>query len=568
MYSERSIKFAFDKVTGEIIDADDIFDDRLTGFEIRKKYNQNEIIPHCLECENQLSVSISIYDRIYFKHYPTEDFCFLKDENLSPKEKSEFYDILKSKESERHKYLKNRIGELLLKIEGISEVNIDNQFIFDGNNKRKPDVFCKYYDKKIVFEIQLSSLSQRYILSRHNFYKAKGIYLIWILDNFDVLGQTQTEKDIKYLSKHQNFFKLNEDAEEFNLTCKYKFTFLSSENKFMDKWNEVYIPIEKLKFDSDNYEVYFYNFNQQKDVIIELQKKNQEKINAEKLKQELAEQEKKKIDDDLKAKKRLNAKIDEVLYEIKRLKDKQIAVYDSVTNLLREFEENELEAFNLRLNLDKNNKICEWITKGTQKDFSFIKFILQSSYIEYDCNLIRDDIGNTIINFLYNNKELPFLYFFKMLLIRGYKFKKEDEILIIESFPNELHKANSLITVSYLANQFENNNFIKYLLDFEKIVCIIESAKQGKIIGYKYKSNEWLNFANNVLEYHSSYWEYVELAFKQFGLFDKITQLDTKKSFQKKLFIYYSKDIKTDYSFDYLFGALYPEIGEINRLKL
>lgn len=30
MYSERSIKFAFDKVTGEIIDADEIFDDRLT----------------------------------------------------------------------------------------------------------------------------------------------------------------------------------------------------------------------------------------------------------------------------------------------------------------------------------------------------------------------------------------------------------------------------------------------------------------------------------------------------------------------------------------------------------
>ena len=124
------------------------------------------------------------------------------------------------------------------------------------------------------------------------------------------------------------------------------------------------------------------------------------------------------------------------------------------------------------------------------------------------------------------------------------------------------------ITISYLANQFENYNFIKYLLDFEKVVCIIESAKQGKIIGYKYKSNEWLNFANNVLEYHSSYWEYVELAFKHFGLFDKIIQLDTKKSFQKKLFMYYSKEIKTDYKFDYLFAALYPEISEVKRLRL
>lgn len=563
MNYERSIKFAFDKVTAEIINADDVFDDRLIGFEIRKKYNRDEIIPYCLECENQFAVSSSKYDKLHFKHLPTDDYCILKDENLSPKVKEEYYEIYKSKESERHKYLKNRIGNSVSKIDGISEVNIDNKFILNGKEKRKPDVYCKYYDKEIVFEIQLSNLSQRYILSRYDFYKAKGIYLIWILDDFDVKGQSQMEKDIKYLSKHQNFFKLNEEQENFSLTCTYKFTFLSNENEFRDKWNEVNISIEKLKFDKDNYEVYFYDFGKEKDTIIELQKRNEEKINKEKTLKLKQEEEQKKLDEELEAKRRLVIKIDDILNEIKRLKDSQIVVYNSVTEELMNFDENELIAFNSRLNLDKNHKLFEWITKATRNDFHFIKFILESSYIEFNVNLMKDNDGNNVLNYLFNNKNLHFVSLFKLILKKGYKFTKEDEKYIIDSFPNETHKADSLITISYLANGFENYNFIQYLFDFERVICIIESAKQNRIIGYKYKADKWIDFANNVIEYYPEYWEYIELAFKEFGLYDKLIELDLKKSFQKKLFLHYSKVVKTNYSIDYLFGALYPEIGKL-----
>ena len=40
MATERAIKYAIDKNTGEIIDADELYDDRLIGFETRKKYNR------------------------------------------------------------------------------------------------------------------------------------------------------------------------------------------------------------------------------------------------------------------------------------------------------------------------------------------------------------------------------------------------------------------------------------------------------------------------------------------------------------------------------------------------
>ena len=42
---------------------------------------------------------------------------------------------------------------------------------------------------------------------------------------------------------------------------------------------------------------------------------------------------------------------------------------------LMNFEEGELIAFNSRLNLDNNHKLFEWLTKATQNDFHFIKFI-------------------------------------------------------------------------------------------------------------------------------------------------------------------------------------------------
>ena len=566
MNYDRSIKLALDKTTGEIINAEDVFDDRFIGFELRKKYNREETTPYCLECGNKYSVSSSKYDRLHFKHIPTDDYCVLKDENLSPKVKEEFYDIYKSKESDRHKYLKNRIGKTLNRIDGISKILIDNKFIFNGKDKRKPDVYCRYFDKEIVFEIQLSNLSQRYILSRFDFYRNKGIYLIWILDNFNMLGQSQMEKDIKYLSNHQNFFKLDEETEDFKLHCTYKFTFLSNENKFMDKWNEVIIPLEKLKFDKKNFETYFYNFGQEKATILELQQKNKVKIEKEVLEKENQEQKLKKAKEKVDSEKKLEKNINSILIEIKRLKDSHIVNYDSVIKDLREFEKFELEKFNSRLKLDINNKLQEWFTLATIDDYGFIKFILECIYIEYDTNLIRDNKGNKIIDYLFNNKQLVHsITFFRLLLKRGYKFCKKDEIYLINSFANEPQKAVSLIAISYLSNGFENPNFVQYLFDFETVVCIIESAKQERIIGYKYKPNEWINFANNAIQYYPKYWEYIELAFKHFGLFEKLIALDVNESFRKKLLTFYSTKNETNYSFDYLFSALYPEIGGVNH---
>jgi len=212
---ERSIKIGFDKLSGEILEADDVFDKKKAAFEVRRQFHKDEFELYCCECHQKLEVSTSKYDRLHFKHQKNAEYCILKDENLSPAELEQFTKILKAKESTRHKELKNKIGERLRNIPGIdpSSPAIDDRFIVRGSEKRRPDVYCKYHEKEIVFEIQLSDLSLRYILSRHDFYKEQGIYLVWILDNFNVRDQSQLERDIKYLTKYQNFFKLDETSE-------------------------------------------------------------------------------------------------------------------------------------------------------------------------------------------------------------------------------------------------------------------------------------------------------------------------------------------------------------------
>jgi hypothetical protein len=83
----RSIKVAFDKLSGEILDADDVFEITKDAFAIREQFHMDEVELYCCECDQKLFVSTSKYDRLHFKHGPNANYCYLKDANLSPEEK-------------------------------------------------------------------------------------------------------------------------------------------------------------------------------------------------------------------------------------------------------------------------------------------------------------------------------------------------------------------------------------------------------------------------------------------------------------------------------------------------
>lgn len=546
----RSIKIAFDKLSGEILDADEIFDITKDAFQIRKKYHEKNLELSCCECEQDLMVSGSKYDRLHFKHKPGHEFCILANGQFSPLEQEKFTAILKAKESKRHKDLKKKIGKLLENVKEVdkSSIQIDNKFIIKGNERRKPDVYCKFQDKEIVFEIQLSDLSLGYILSRYDFYKKNGIYLIWILDNFDLHNQGTLERDIKYLTKYENFFKLDESSETFRLLCDYKYPFLTDKNKLLTKWLKKSIFLNELNFDSEVFQTFYYNFgdhklrteNLQKQRIFELEESERKRKEIERL--EKAEQ-----------------KAKDLVINIADFRRQKLHNFSLITNKIEKLNNLELILFNKILNLKGRNKppLLTWIDKASQDDVGFLNFIITTKEIEID--IIKSHNGRTAFQALFENSNISKFVIAQALFQVGYKLTENDKTKLIQL--KEKEEIEELDFHCYFfCDRLKNRTLAKNIFDFIKLLLILESARNNDLIYFKYNGNKWISFANNAIQYYSEYWEYIELTFKHFGTWDELIKIDTNGTFQKKVEQFYSKMPIQKYDFDRIFKDLFPEI--------
>lgn len=555
---DRSIKIAFDKTSGEILEADEVFDIKTDAFEIRKKYHEKNLILSCCECEQDLMVSGSKYDRLHFKHKPGHGYCILADGKLTPQEHERFTEILKAKESARHKELKNKIGEQLKSVKGvdINSIAIDDKFIIKENGKRRPDVYCRFQDKEIVFEIQLSDLSLGYILSRYEFYKKHGIYLIWILDNFDIHKQGTLERDIKYLTIYQNFFKLDEQSDSLKLECEYKYPFLTDDNKLLTKWLKKSVSLSELKYDSEVFQAYYYNFGDNKTKTETLQRKKAE---------EIKEAERKRLE---------KLKLVNATNRAKHLRNlvadfrkRKIQNFSSIIDELDELDEFETKILNDVLNLkgkvvESKPPLIKWIDESKQEDAPFLEFILGTNKIELDINK-TDDSDRTALQAILLNNNIHNTLPIKSLFKAGYKLTDNDQ-----EFLKELQETQKDFIadahIYKLCNNLTDRSLVDDVFSFSKLLFIIESAKQGELIYYNFTGNKWISFANNAIQYYSEYWEYLELSFKRFELWDKLIQLDKNGTFQKKVEKFYSTMPRQKYDFDRVFNDLYPEIEYAN----
>jgi competence CoiA-like predicted nuclease len=498
---DRSIKIAFDKTSGEILIADEVFDIKTDAFEIRKTYHKKNLSLSCCECDQDLIVSGSKHDRLHFKHKPGHNYCILADGRLTPLEHERFTKILKSKESDRHKELKNKIGVQLKSVKGVdlNSIAIDNKFIIKPNGKRRPDVYCKFQNREIVFEIQLSDLSLGYILSRYEFYKEHGIYLIWILDNFDIHNQGTLERDIKYLTKYHNFFKLDEQSETIKLECEYKYPFLTDDNRLLYKWLKKSISLQELKYDNKEFQGYYYNFGDNKTKKETLQRKKNEEIKeAERNRLEIL-----RIDN-------ATSKAKNLINSIADFRKRKVQNFKTIIEELEEMDDFEIKILNEILNLKSKivkskPVLIKWIDDAKQED-------------------------------KLSNKDLEFLK----------ELQKAKEDLLAD------------IYIYLFCNRLTEKSLVDDVFNFSKLLFIIESARKGELIYYNFAGNKWISFANNAIQYYSEYWEYLELSFKRYGLWDKLIQLDKNGTFQRKVETFYSNIPTQKYDFDEVFNDLFP----------
>lgn len=553
MRFERTIKVAFDKNSGEILEADQVFDKAKPAFKVRRQFHKSEVDLYCCECEQKLNVSGSKYDRLHFKHQPKSEPCLLKDNQLSPEESDQFYRIYQSKESDRHKELKHAIGQKLSKLKGVSDIHIDDRFISDDKERRKPDVYCKYNDKELVFEIQLSALSLRYILDRYEFYKRNKMYLIWILDDFDVQGQSQMVRDIKYLTEFQNFFKLDEKSSDFRLNCEYKYPYLTDRNQLWSKWLTKSVDIHQIKFSSEYYQIYYFNFEQKRNQ----KEREQEEIELRREEEERKRQKAEELE-------RANQKTNYFLDLLRSKWVEKAVVYEDAKKFIKSLDEFQLEVLNNSQAFkakQKEPRLHHWFSIAQKEHFPFLAFMVGCFSIELDYNE-KSSSNKSLLETLFENEALGHkLYLTKEIIKRDYQFQRKDEQLI-KDLPLPKKDIESNILLFQLAQKLNTPYHTNTLFEHRNLFCTIESAKQQKIVGFGYKPDEWIAFANNAIHSYNEYWDYIEIAFRKYGIWDKLIELDKNGTFQKKLGEFYQLQREPNFDCDRLFKSLYPELVE------
>lgn len=547
------------KRSGSIIDVKENFKERKDFFHFRDKAYQDKLEFECLECGQEISISKSRRNNLYFKHNPSTKSCLLKDSQFSVGEWEIYKKIIFSKESDRHKFLKYTIGEKLRSVDGIDLNNlwIDDRYVIFGGEKRRPDVYCEYRGKKIVFEIQLSDLSPRYMIERNSFYNKHGIYLIWILDCFNYLDQNNNQLNLKYLSGHQNFFKFNESASEFKLDCRFKKNFIFEKKEVHCQWKTAAIGLDSLIFEENQMKVYHYHYENGK-------KSKEEYLNRFKAKVQMRIAESNKIKQLALKNSRVEKFIDDLRYFYKN----GLSDFRRFYAYLENCDDSELKIINKRIGFETSpNTLFKLFDPTKKKNYRFLYFILDVIQIQLDVN-IKNEKGKTLFEIIVSNPEFSLgqlVSMVKSLLFRGYVLQETDfEVWTRRGFD---HKDISLF---YLFEKFSGGKNLDVIekvfkLEYGNIVLMIESIKRNKFLHFNYGSPSetscWVAFANNALEYHSRYWEYVELAFKHYGNWDEIINYDflNKQSLKKKLDRYQIAKPPIDEEFVEVFFEFYQE---------
>ncbi|WP_316848915.1 DUF6035 family protein [Pedobacter agri] len=551
----RSVKFIRDTMTNQNLWVSELCSNQKDGFSIRDKYSTDTERYECIECGQKLVVAHSSKDNVYFRHKPEQGYCLLKDERFDDKELNEYYSFLGARESERHKYLKNRIGASLKSHPDIvpHSVNIDSSFIIRGKDKRKPDVYCRYGDLEVVFEIQLSELSLSFIKKRAKFYSDHGIFLVWVLDTHGQPTWLSTmQRDIKYLFPSQNLFSIDEQFDGFQLLCSFKQPFIYNDIEVRDKWVNRIVSLSQLNFDQQTMEVYLKHYESSKtkvDLMLADFKEKQAVLHQEQL---------------------LNGsliRINALKAKIKSLREKDLTCYGLIRDL-DGLSEEEIGIFNRQidlLNFKKNGVpavscfISEYRIINAYPRMNFVEFLLREKRIEINLNL-TDANGLSSLVALYANMDLLNHRYILLPLFfnRGYYLTQPDrEYLMGNAERLQIRAEEECLKLEYYnsLSPFDGKDPVYPNLQY---FYFIASAINNRIIGSNLK--HWVMYMMPILSKYKTYWKYTKVVLERTTLGEVIKTIDKKKTMEKKILEFNLESQPQDEGFRYTLYELFPEV--------
>lgn len=556
---ERSIDYVYDNEEKIIIDLNETIMSQKDGFEIRNQYNSNTIRFTCVECGQNLVCANSSKDKVYFRHLPQATYCVLSDSELLNPDNNllEAYKISAiCKESPRHKELKNKLGQLLIKEPGvvIGSIDIDSKFIFGNGGKRRPDVYCEYKGYKLAFEIQLSSLPLHYIKHRYDFYKNNGIYLIWIIDLKNMPTELSNfQRDIKYVWTHENLLSVDDNEDDkLVLECYFKEPFIYKNKVIHNRWNKIKISLDNLIFNVRDFFCFYYHFS------FELGRKENELSH---IKRNLELKEKEEIK--LLKKTETKQKITSLLNRIREYKQ----TGKDFRDLWEEFEylsREEKSLLNYSINWGKmkdgvpylfyyikNYKVME-----ESIGMNIVEFIISNPIFDYDINML-DQRGNGILYYLYNNEELTrkFLKLEQFIMLRKYKPTNKDLQFLIELFRSKGSGTYYRLTYYSLCDSISEMQRIYKAIDF---LLFVESAKRMQRIGKD--SSSWVQHMVFIINSNKNLWTYISYVLNNTALGEELMRKDVNGTINKMIIEHNLEHIeKKDTYFD-LYVKIHPDL--------
>lgn len=290
---KRTIQDVLDLETGQHVDANTFFLkplDEVHYYRSRLERAIQGLEPElfvCYYCKQMIKIrgggtstdGKRKIETLHFAHLKDSDDCHIKTQNNLSKDVINRIRYNGVKEGQLHIMLKERLAECLLRNEKskehISKIEVE-KVIKDAaisRDWRKPDINAFYRDKRVAFELQLSTTYLSVITERQHFYEENEIYIFWIFNQFDGNDYTRklTINDVIYTNNQNAFvfdeetYKLSQERNDLILRCYYKYYSLNAADVLIEEWREEFIDLSKIKFEPQHKRVFYFDSNRQKE---------------------------------------------------------------------------------------------------------------------------------------------------------------------------------------------------------------------------------------------------------------------------------------------------------------
>lgn len=421
----------------------------------------------------------------------------------------------------------------------------------DHLEKRRPDVLCEHHNSKIAFEVQLSRLPARYIFKRHEFYQRNEIYLVWVLDNFNPKNATQTAKDIKYLNAHQNYFSFNDHATPVSFTVHFKEGLINERNEAYYQWNKQIISLSELKFDTQEYQVFYVSFADE-------ERETQEEIKRSSI-EKRAMRSWDAIDKVLivpEIEKKIKPALEFLRTLYKTDKEYYIPLVD---NEIENLDLKALKALNQKVFKSEDSDLFFTLLQGKGKP-NFLRYLLSNNQFYKPLNTKKPE-GQHLLEVILSHTKLLFRQrIIQLMFDNGYNLTGSDNDYITSCvIPNESRQERELRIIKIHAyNYLKQLHMIELYDKLEGAVMAMLTAKHNRIIGFGFRN--FIEVANNAIHNYTDVWHYIERVLRHYKMWDVLIESDTNGTFREKLRAYREGNVDKSHEAEAILIRLFPVV--------